>query len=132
MTGLERDLFDAINSERAERGLSELAAHDCGTHIARLRASDMASRSYFSHTSPDGVTMSSLLGRYGVPYSRAGEDLARNNYPYDRTVAVAASSFMESDAHRAIILDPAYTHLGVGFADDGSGTKYYALIFIGF
>lgn len=132
MSGFELDVFHAINRERTQRGLAQLAADGCGVHIAQRRSSDMAGRRYFSHTSPDGETMSVLLSRYGVPFDHAGEDLARNNYPNDQTVAVAVRNLMESDGHRAIVLDGSYTHLGVGFADDGAGMKYYALVFLAF
>jgi uncharacterized protein YkwD len=130
MSGSERAVFDGINRERRQGGLAELAAHGCGIHIAQLRSSDMARHDYFSHSSPSGQTMAGLLGRYEVAFDHAGETLARNNYPDAETVAVAVQSLMESDGHRAIILDGSYTHLGVGFAHDGAGIKYYTLVFI--
>lgn len=132
MSGFERAVFDGINRERRQGGLAELAAHGCGTHIAKLRSSDMARHGYFSHSSPSGESMAVLLARYEVPFDHAGETLARNNYPDEETVAVAVQSLMESDGHRAIILDVSYTHLGVGFAHDGAGVKYFTLVFIAF
>ncbi len=131
MDGFGQALFDAINSARAQQGMGALAVHGCVVYVAELRSQDMASRGYFSHTSPDGSTAFSLLERYGVPHGWAGENLARNNYPSDQTVGVAIRDLMASSGHRANILGSNYTHLGVGYADDGAGMKYFTMIFIG-
>ena len=131
MNGLASGLFNAINNERTQRGLAPLAHHGCVTYVAQLRSDDMASRGYFSHTSPEGETAFSLLTKYNVPYGWAGENLARNNYPNNQTVGVAIQSLMNSPGHRANILSTNYTHLGVGLAIDGSGMKYFTMIFIG-
>lgn len=131
MSGFASALFSALNNERTARGLAPLAAHGCVVYVAQLRSNDMASRGYFSHTSPEGATAFSLLDQYGVPYGWAGENLARNNYPDDQSVAVAIRDLMNSTAHRANILSGNYTHLGVGAAVDGAGMKYYTMIFIG-
>lgn len=131
MSGFALALFNAINNERTQRGLSALADHGCVVYVAQLRSDDMASRGYFSHTSPDGETAFSLLDGYGVPYGWAGENLARNNYPDDQTVGVAIRDLMASEGHRDNILSPNYTHLGVGAAVDGAGMKYFTMVFIG-
>ena len=131
MSGFGLALFNAINSERTQRGLPALAAHGCVVYVAQLRSDDMASRGYFSHTSPEGETAFTLLDRYGVPHGWAGENLARNNYPDDESVGVAIGALMASDGHRANILSGNYAHLGVAVAFDGAGMKYYTMVFIG-
>ena len=131
MSGFALDLFNAINNARVGEGLPVLAAHGCVVYVAQLRSNDMASRGYFSHSSPEGETAFSLMDSYGVPYGWAGEKLARNNYPDDETVQVAIDALMASDGHRANILSENYTHLGVGIAIDSEGIKYYTMVFIG-
>ena len=131
MSGFASALFNAINNERTQQGMSALAVHGCVVYVAKIRSDDMAARNYFSHTSPEGETAFTLMDKYGVPYGWAGENLARNNYPNDQTVAIAIRDLMASPGHRANILSPNYTHLGVGFAQDGAGMKYYTMIFIG-
>ena len=131
MSGFAVDLFNAINDQRVQNGESALAADGCVTYVAQLRSSDMAARNYFSHTSPDGTSAFDLLDANGVPHGWAGENLARNNYPDDQSVAVAIRDLMASQGHRDNILSTNYTALGVGFADDGSGMKYYTMVFIG-
>ena len=128
---LEADLIRRLNAERASAGLPALAADAGLVTIARIRSSDMAAKGYFSHTSPEGQSAFSLLDQWGIPYSWAGENLARNNYPLGDTVAVAVRDLMASPPHRDNILNPNYTRVGVGYAEDGSGMRYYTIVFVG-
>ena len=128
---LEADLTRRLNAERAAAGLPALAVDANLVTIARIRSSDMAVRGYFSHTSPEGQSAFTLLDEWGVPYSWAGENLARNNYPLEETVAVAVRDLMASPPHRANILNPNYTRVGVGYAEDGSGMRFYTVVFVG-
>jgi len=91
----------------------------------------MASVGYFSHTSPTGQTAFSLLDAYRVPHGWSGENLARNNYPDDETVAVAIRDLMASASHRENILSGNYTSMGVAVAFDGVGMKYFTMVFVG-
>jgi uncharacterized protein YkwD len=128
---LEADLTSRLNAERAAAGLSALAIDTDLVAVARIRSQDMASRGYFSHTSPEGQTAFSLLDQRGIPYSWAGENLARNNYPLAETVAVAIHDLMASPSHRDNILNPNYTRVGVGYAEDSSGMRYFTMVFVG-
>ena len=131
MAGYALALFQSINAERAGQGMSALAAHGCAVYVGQVRSNDMASLGYFSHTSPNGSTAFSLLDAYAVPHGWAGENLARNNYPLAETVAVAIRDLMASQGHRANILSPNYSQLGVGFAEDAAGMKYFTMVFLG-
>ena len=128
---LEAELARALNAERAAAGLPALAVDADLVAIARTRSGDMAAKGYFSHTSPDGQTAFTLLDQLGIPYSWAGENLARNNYPLTETVAVAIRDLMASPPHRANILNPNYTRLGVGHAEGSNGMHYYTMVFVG-
>ena len=131
MAGHGLELFNAINSERAAAGMAALAADGCVVYVAQVRSQDMASRGYFSHTSPEGQNAFDLMDANGVPYGWAGENLARNNYPDDQSVGVAIRDLMASQGHRDNILSANYTHLGVGAAVDSTGMKYFTMVFIG-
>ncbi len=131
LSPLEADFTRRLNAERAAAGLPALAVDGELVSIARVRSNDMASRDYFSHTSPDGQTAFTLIDQRGISYSWAGENLARNNYPLAETIAVAVRDLMASPPHRDNILSPNYTRLGVGYADDGSGMHYFTMIFVG-
>jgi uncharacterized protein YkwD len=97
--------------------------------IARERAQDMATHSYFAHTSPSGQTAFGLMDAYGFAAFASGENLARNNYPSGQSVATAMSAFMTSDGHRENLLNPRYTRIGIGHAIAPDGMNYYAVLF---
>jgi uncharacterized protein YkwD len=131
MGGVGLQLFNDINAQRTANGLSALAADGCVAYVALERSNDMATRNYFSHTSPDGTGAFDLLTANGVPYGWAGENLARNNYPNDQTVDVAIRDLMASQGHRDNILSTNYTAMGVAAVNDGTGMWYYTMVFIG-
>jgi uncharacterized protein YkwD len=57
----------------------------------------------------------------GYKYSWLGENIAFN-YPDDNSVMIA---WMNSPEHRANILNPNFTQIGVGIAYDSKGEPYY-------
>ena len=128
----ESDILAGINAQRTAAGMAPLQLDPSLVMVARERSNDMAQNGYFAHVSPTGDTAFSLMDRYGIPYAWAGENLARNNYPDDESVAVALRDWMASQGHRDNILGPHYQTVGVGAAVDGAGMKYFTLVFVGF
>jgi uncharacterized protein YkwD len=130
LTGLAGQLLDAHNVNRAAAGLAPLFVDPTLTAVASERANDMASRNYFSHTSPSGVTAFGIMDRYGMGNVLAAENIARNNYPDSQSAGTAFTGFMNSPGHRRNILDPALTRVGIAVAYSGE-MKYYAVVFAG-
>jgi uncharacterized protein YkwD len=129
LTSLERELFEGQNQQRIAAGLQPLRLDEALVSAARRRAQDMATRHYFAHYSPSGESAFTLLEAGRIPYSLAGENIARNNYPDSQSSSIALSGFMASAGHRANMLERAYTNVGVGVATDGE-MKYYAVVFV--
>ncbi len=132
LVAFEADIFAGINAERVAVGLPALQLDPNLVMVARERSNDMAQKGYFAHVSPTGETAFTIMDRYGIPYAWAGENLARNNYPDDESVAVTMRDWMASQGHRDNILNPHYSTVGVGAAVDGAGMKYFTLVFVGF
>jgi uncharacterized protein YkwD len=131
LTSFENDIAVGINNERAAAGLAPLQVDASLVEVGRERSNDMIKQGYFGHVSPTGETAFSLLDKYGIPYSWAGENLARNNYPADQCVAIAMHDWMASEGHRENILNPHYTAMGIGGAVDASGMYYFTTVFTG-
>jgi uncharacterized protein YkwD len=131
LSTFEADIVAGVNNERIAAGLAPLQLDGALVAVARERSNDMVQQGYFGHTSPSGQTAFSLLDQYGIPYGWAGENLARNNYPDDESVAVAMRDWTASDGHRENMLNVHYTAIGVGAAVDSSGMKYFTVIFTG-
>ena len=86
--------------------------------IPRLRhkiekANDMAANGYFAHVGPGGKTPWQWISASGYQYQYAGENLAVRFIDSKDVVG----AWMESPTHRANIVKPVYTQIGVGVAE---------------
>ena len=121
-TAAEIDVLDAVNAERAKHGLGALEFDETLLSAARLRASQLASAHMLSHTTPDGGDVFAILRRMNVRYRAAGENLAHGF----SCASAMTEAWMASPSHRANIVCPVYTRVGVGVVDG-----YCALILCG-
>lgn len=121
----ELQLFQLVNQERLQAGLSALKIHTGLVELARLKSSDMLALNYFAHQSPTYGSPFEMMQQAGIAYSYAGENLA--GAP---SVDRAHSSLMNSPGHRANILNPDFTHVGIGIVDGGPYGKMITQMFI--
>lgn len=105
----ERLLVALTNQERAKAGLTALQANAQLTEAARAKADDMLLKGYFDHTSPVGRTPWVFIKAAGYGYTRAGENLAID-FP---TIAGPINGWLASPPHRANLLKPDYTEIGL-------------------
>ncbi|MFA5246207.1 MAG: CAP domain-containing protein, partial [Pedobacter sp.] len=75
---------------------------------------------YFSHTSPTYGSPFDMIKAEGVSYRYAGENIAGNS-----TASRAMTAWMQSEGHRANILNPNFTHIGLGVAYQASPYNIY-------
>jgi uncharacterized protein YkwD len=130
MDSHSRALFDATNARRASDALPPLRESGLLNAITHLRSQEMADYNYFAHESPvTGDNVFALMDQYGVPYGWAGENLAKNNYADDETVGVADDALWKSPSHHANIVNANYTQVGIALVVDGSGMKYFTIVF---
>ena len=122
------NVVSLTNIERQGDNLPVLRTSDLLTQAAQLKAEHMADNEYYAHVSPDGKTPLYWLDRVGYKYLNAGENLV-----IDRTTAEqAVSAWMHSKDHRANILRPQFTEIGVGVADGrykGEDTIFVVQVF---
>ena len=119
-----KDVLSLVNVERQKQGLSSLTLSNKLTAVANEKARDMAENNYFSHTSPTYGSPFQMLQQYGIRYRTAGENIAAGQ----RTPEEVMNSWMNSSGHRANILNPAYTEIGIGYFSGGSyGTEWVQL-----
>lgn len=120
----EHELLDLINGARLELGLQPLLRNAELDEVALARARHLVGNGYFDHYAPDGTSAFSELAVRGLLYRLAGENLARNNYPPNQTVAAAFEGLMASPGHRANILEPMFGAVGVAVVRDGNVWVY--------
>lgn len=126
LTANEKQMFELVNSERQKAGLKPLKNDMRLVNLSRKKSKDMIDNNYFGHTSPTYGTPFNALKNNNVSYRYAGENLA--GAP---TVERAHSGLMNSPGHRANILNPNFTHIGIGIVDGGPYGKMYTQTFIG-
>lgn len=119
-------VLELVNQERVSRGLSKLSLDTSVNRVAQTKAEDMANNNYFSHTSPTYGSPFDMLKQFGVSYRTAGENIAKGQ----RSPESVMDGWMNSEGHRANILNGNYTKLGVGYTVK-NGTTYWVQMFIG-
>jgi uncharacterized YkwD family protein len=125
-TAEELKMINLVNQERQKAGLQPLAMDNRLVYLARLKSQDMIDYDYFDHTSPTYGEPSRMISIAGIPYLCAGENLA-GAY----RVEIAHNGLMNSPGHRANILHPDFTHIGVGAAHGGPYKRMFTQLFIG-
>ncbi|MER5966298.1 CAP domain-containing protein [Streptomyces sp. NPDC002057] len=112
----ETEVLRLVNLERAKVGCSPVSEDAKLAALAGAFSADMANRGFFDHTDPDGATPWARAEKAGVS-GLGGENIARGQ----ADAAAVMESWMNSDGHRANILNCEFTTLGVGvyFGDGG-------------
>jgi len=126
LTADESKMLELVNQERQKAGLKPLTIDMRLVDISRKKSKDMIDKNYFGHTSPTYGTPFDALKNNGISYRYAGENLA--GAP---TVEQAHKGLMNSPGHRANILNPNFTHIGIGVVEGGPYGKMFTQTFIG-
>lgn len=126
LTADEARMLALVNQERTSRGLKPLVADPELVKLARMKAADMVRLGYFDHNSPTYGSPFDMMRAYGVSYRYAGENLAGAS-----TVDAAHTNLMNSPGHRANILSPNYTRVGIGVVQGSPYGKIWVQMFTG-
>jgi uncharacterized YkwD family protein/spore coat assembly protein SafA len=124
VVSFEKEVVRLVNEIRAQRGLKELTYNWELSRAARYKSQDMKDNTYFSHTSPVYGTPFQMMKDFGITYRSAGENIARGQ----RSPQEVVNAWMNSEGHRANILNTSFTQIGVGYVADGN---YWTQMFIG-
>jgi uncharacterized protein YkwD len=103
------EVLEAVNNDRAQYNLAALKLDPVLNLAALAKARDMVQSNYFAHTSPEGTEPWHWFKALGYDYAYAGENLAQGF----ENAEEMESSLMASPTHRANILSPFYSQIGV-------------------
>ncbi len=106
-------LLQATNVQRAGHGKASLGSNSLLNQAAQAKASDMATRDYWSHNTPEGNPPWVFIDQAGYDYVKAGENLAYGFLTSEATIA----GWMNSPSHKANMLDSDYADVGFGIAN---------------
>lgn len=112
----ERQVVELTNNERVNQGLAPFQVDLELSRVAREKSRDMLGSNYFDHNSPTYGSPFDMMRAYGINYRTAGENIAKGQ----RTPSEVVNAWMNSPGHRANILNSNFTHIGVGYVEQGN------------
>jgi uncharacterized protein YkwD len=139
---LENAMFQLLNGARRDHlprwvGTAHLTWHDGLAAVARGHSADMLRRQYVSHVSPEGVTVAQRVERSRITYVACGEnigvfygDAAGTRQAIDEIHQAFMNQPRSLTNHRGNILNPIWTHAGVGIAYNPDGSLVVTQNFI--
>ena len=111
----EQKVAELVNIERQKNGLAPLTLDSTISDVARMKSKDMSDNNYFAHQSPTYGSAGDMLTKFGVKWSAWGENIAAGQ----RTPEEVVNAWMNSEGHRANILSPNFSKIGVGYVNNG-------------
>jgi len=130
---LEQRAFALVNAARAEQlprwlNRGPLRWHSALAAVARQHSADMLQRRYVAHVTPEGISVSRRLERASISYLACGENIGVVYGPASRGeqgLIEIQTAFMNQPRrlanHRGNILNPVWTHVGIGVAYSPEG-----------
>lgn len=121
-------IIAVTNTARSKESLSTLKSNEKLAQAAQAKAENMFAENYWAHTSPSGKEPWDFIKAAGYSYRVAGENLARD---FD-TAQPVLDAWMNSPTHRANILNPRYTEIGIAVVNgrlDGVETTLVVQMF---
>lgn len=132
---LQRLMLDAVNADRRASGLTEVVWDETAALAGTQHAKEMAQYGYISHRNLDGYGPDYRYSMAGGAHYAMENVHATWHSPggapqsateWEQWVRDAQQSLMESEGHRANILSPEHTHVGIGIAYEPT-TGYFAI-----
>jgi uncharacterized protein YkwD len=106
---IEDAVTTLTNAVRADAGAPPLRTDERLRRAARSHSTDMATRNFVAHVDPDGVAPADRMHRHGHPQP-GGENVAVGQAGATEVV----QAWLNSPGHRANLLNPDFTSIGVG------------------
>lgn len=105
---MAKEIVELVNVERNKVSLNSLVMVDSVNTAAVIRSNEINAK--FSHTRPNGSDPFTVLSELSIPYKLAGENIAIGQ----KSAKEVVTAWMNSEGHRDNILNPTFSHIGVG------------------
>lgn len=114
-----QEVFAQINALRAEAKIAPLAKDEALDSLAHAHSLDMLSEKYFSHYDEYGCNSSCRMHMAGYHSQPSGENIyvtyTYKNNPQEVAAALLAQ-WTKNPQQKKNLLNPAFTHTGIGVA----------------
>lgn len=118
----DNQVLALVNQEREAVGVNPVVANTTLAHQAEEYACEMIAQNFFDHVNPvTGSTLKDRAAQFQYSYYVIGENLAAGQ----QSPAEVMAAWMNSPEHKANILDPRFTQLGVSVRTGGSYGVYW-------
>lgn len=139
---LEQLMFHLVNGTRQHHlpgfvGTAKLVWREDLAATARQHSADMLQRQYVAHVTPEGTSVAQRLRRSGISYLACGENIGivygaaahseRGAYDIHNAFMKQPRSLTN---HRGNLLNPIWTHVGIGIAYNPDGALVVTQNFI--
>ena len=125
LTAEESELIDLINAERLSHGVGPVRPSNVLMQVARAHSQDMIDRAFFDHANPDGWGPGDRLDNAGYNWMNYGENIG-GGYS---SAELMSNGWMNSSGHRANMLNPELTEIGVAYVAGGFYEHYWTALF---
>jgi uncharacterized protein YkwD len=122
----ETKLLELTNAERKKENLPPFKANPKLFKAAREHSKNRAKQEKLAHDL-DCKTPFDRIKEAGYAFGKAGENVAYGSSGFP--VADIMKNWMESEGHRANILNEEFTEIGLGIARSENGDVYYTQVF---
>jgi uncharacterized protein YkwD len=109
-------MLELLNEARKAAGVAPLAADSGLRQVAAGHTEDMLDHGFFGHVSPNHGTPQDRVTRSGMLVSQFGENIAAASTPEE-----AHTGLMESPGHRANMINPKFTQVGIAAGKNAAG-----------
>jgi uncharacterized protein YkwD len=120
----EAAVVERTNAERKKVDAPPLTVNPKLSDAARAHALNMAKQDKLEHTLDD-KTPDERVTAAGYKWAATAENIGWN----ERTPKDAVAAWMDSPPHKANMLNPDYTEIGVGVAVNAKGERYWVQVF---
>jgi uncharacterized protein YkwD len=123
---MKLEIVRLTNEERVKAGVSEVLILPELMDCAQAKAQDFFDNHYYGHTSPVYGPFDKMIKSY-VPAARGcGENIA----PWRTTLKEVFDGWMDSPGHQGNILEPRFTHIGIGVVKGANGGYWWVQQFV--
>ena len=118
----ESDIVTAVNNARIAANLNPVQINKLLDVAAQRQSDDMAAKDFLDHTGSDGSDVGARVTATGYAWGNLGENIL---FRMDMSAAGAYDQWWNSPGHKANMMNPAFTEIGVTFSCTVPTAKYY-------
>ena len=116
---------DLVNSARSSAGMAPFSVNGQLNVAAELHSTDQAQREDMTHTGSNGSDAGIRITRQGYSWTTWAENVAAGQPDCPAVI----EAWMSSAPHRANILNPTLTEIGIGAVTGSNGVVYWTMDF---